>query len=106
MQDAPANTDASALGLERSSEAALHAMVYGAARFQSVDDLMLYNALALHRRQLLRLRTGDDWAEVMQVCPGLCIPSCAYLDSCAVRKFPFRYLGNNSTQYRHDHAQH
>ena len=83
MRVAPANTDASALGLERSSEAALHAVVYGAARFKSVDELMLYNALALHRRQLLRLRAGDDWAEVMQVCPGLCscLPSCAYLDS-------------------------
>lgn len=65
------NADASALGLERSSEAALQAVVYGAARFKSVDELMFYNALALHRRQLLRLRAGDDWAEVMQVCPGL-----------------------------------
>ena len=72
IRDAPANTDASARGLERSSEAALQAVVYGAARFKSVDELMLHNALALHRRQLLRLRAGDDWAEVMQVRPGLC----------------------------------
>ena len=42
-------------------------MVYGVSHFRSVDELMLFNALALHRRQLLRLQQDDDWAELLQV---------------------------------------
>ena len=42
-------------------------MVYGVPHFRSVDELMLFNALALHQRQLLRLQQDDDWAELLQV---------------------------------------
>ena len=42
-------------------------MVYGVSRFRSVDELMLFNALALHQRQLLRLQQDNDWAELIQV---------------------------------------
>ena len=55
------------MGLERGSEATLQAMVYGVASFGSMDQLMLYSALALRRRQLLRLRPADEWAEVLEV---------------------------------------
>ncbi len=43
-------------------------MVYGVASFGSMDELMLYSALALRRRQLLRLQAADEWSEVLQVC--------------------------------------
>ena len=62
-----AAADACKSGLETSSEGALQAMVYGVSRFRSVDELMLFNALALHRRQLLRLQQDDDWTELLQV---------------------------------------
>ncbi len=68
---APCNADGSKIGLEMGSEAALQAMVYGVPNFSSVDELMMYNGLALHRRQLLRLQTEDDWAQVLQVRPQL-----------------------------------
>lgn len=68
---APCTADGSKLGLETGSEAALQAMVYGVPSFSSIDELMMYNGLALHRRQLLRLQTEDDWAQVLQVCPQL-----------------------------------
>ena len=42
-------------------------MVYGVPHLRSVDELMLFNALALHQRQLLRLQQDDDWAELLQV---------------------------------------
>ena len=72
--------DGPGLGLERSSEAALQAMVYGVANFGSMDELMLYNALALRRRQLLRLQAADEWSEVLEVCLQLgCVnASCRY----------------------------
>ena len=62
-----AAADACKSGLETGSERALQCMVYGVPHFQSVDELMLFNALALHQRQLLRLQQADDWAELLQV---------------------------------------
>ena len=59
--------DGPGLGLERGSEAALQAMVYGVASFGSMDELLVYNALALRRRQLLRLQAGDEWSDVFEV---------------------------------------
>ena len=60
--------DGPGLGLERGGEAALQAMVYGAASFGFVDELLVYNALALRRRQLLRLLATDEWSDVLEVC--------------------------------------
>ena len=62
-----AAADAYKSGLETGSERALQCMVYGVPHFQFVDELMLFNALALHQRQLLRLQQADDWAELLQV---------------------------------------
>ena len=41
--------------------------MYGAASFGSVDELLVFNALALHRRQLLRLQASDEWSDVLEV---------------------------------------
>ena len=67
MTGGGAAADACKSGLETGSERALQFVVYGVPHFKSVDELMLFNALALHQRQLLRLQQEDDWAELLQV---------------------------------------
>lgn len=47
-------------------------MVFGVAHFRSLNELMLYNALALHQRQLLRLQQDDEWTELLQVSKSDC----------------------------------
>ena len=49
----------------------MQAMVYGVASFSTMDELMVYNALALHRRQLLRLQPAEEWEDLFQVCSQL-----------------------------------
>ena len=62
-----AAADAGKSGLRAGSERALQSMLYSVPHFRSVDELMLFNALGLQRRQLLRLQQDDDWAELLQV---------------------------------------